>query len=515
MRFSRRCRTTNGDEHSSYFDGAGARLIRKALIETLKLEGFEYDAKLVELGGKSLRSDEILRITGGAPARRTAAGKPDDWPYVDPLIDTPPPGAPARTGGRVEHRLAEFEASAHEAYLSGRIDDAKSDLRGGLTLAARTFGEDQPRYAVFVYLLAFLDMKQERDESAAKGFRRVLEITTATFGRDSPQSNAVASNLDGLYLLCLMKIKGNCGGVDAQWQLAPAVDDSWNPAMGAAADQHVAERSFKNEITTMELMGGRTSAAYAQALHDYGYFLLAQGHTEEAISKFARAVDIYLELGQRDFDTAQSLVGLAQALLRDRRSGEAHVLLENAFKIDAEASGPSEMTIQTMVLDSIATETLGLTARADELLGHAEILSDRKSEQERPGFAYLYEFAARYRLAKGDLKAAVMEIRRACAGYAHGAAGNAQAAYLLNFVSSAKTAMSNCSRERAAADYALSLAGGGAEPSYAPAELRAEAFEAAQAANLSAAGDALARSGALAVAATSGSGAEASATSRR
>jgi CHAT domain-containing protein/Tfp pilus assembly protein PilF len=383
--------------------------------------------------------------------------------------------------GPERHETAAFAIELAGIQLSqGHFADAESSLQQAVAIDERAVGADQWITALSNNQLAILLQAEGRYADAETLYRSELELRERKLGPDHPNTATSVSNLGALFL-----------------------------AEGRVAD---AEVFFRRALAIGEKSLSPDDLAIAGWATLLAGLLEREGpqHAAEAEALTRRALGIYeKKAGPQSPRTANSLVSLASALEDEARYGGAEPLLRRAPSI-REATLGAEHPDTAESLDALGAFLVdrGRYAEADPLLMRAIAIEEKTLGAEHPNVA-----TGRLNLAKSNAweskwPDAVANFRAACPLLTAVSRQRDQsgAAALV-----ARSEATDCWRRLTVSLAAWAAAGGGTAATDKKQALLLEAFVAAQRAEQSAAGEAMARSAALSAAKTAAVGPQAEA----
>jgi len=271
-----------------------------------------------------------------------------------------------------------------------------------------------------------------------------------------------------------------------------------------------AEVLYRRALAIKEKTEGPDHPDVAVDLSNLGVLLWDEGRVPEVEPLFRRALAIREKgLGLEHPDTAMSLNNLAFVLEAQGRHAEAERLFRQALAVDEKMLGPKH-TDTAIVIRSIAEllQGEGRYPEAEPLFRRAVRIDERALGPSHPDTADAHQSLGYTEERQDEFQAAAGDYRAACSLRSSLAGEREQ---IGEAASAAKVRSSRCSVRLALSLRGWSDHGGGTATADRPDTLKREAFLAAQRAALSAAGEAMARSAALAAAKVSGVGDQASA----
>jgi CHAT domain-containing protein len=412
---------------------------------------------------------------GADPPAVLALERAGDWAGLERFAEA--------TLARLTRRTkpADAEVAIAETWLGnarfrmGRYEEAESPLRRALAIREATLGPDHVETADSVEDLAELLTAQERDDEAENLHRRALATFEAAEGQD------LAATLDNL--AGLLEVEGRHGE---------------------------AEALIRRALAIYEKAAGPEDPETAATLDNLAGVLQARGRHAEAEGLLRRALAIEERaLGGEQPDTAVSLDNLASLLEDEGRHAEAEPLARRALAVFELRLGPRHPDTATGA-DTLARSLMarGRYAEAEPLLRRALAIRERVFGHDNAVTAGSREALADDLARESRFGEAVKSYRAACPAHETIAAEAADRSG--DVARTAKARAAECSAGLALALRGEFEASAGALSGRHPDALTSEAFEAAQRALRSAAGEALARSAALAAARADGVGKPAS-----
>ncbi len=362
--------------------------------------------------------------------------------------------------------------------VEGRYAEAEPHFRRALAIREKALGPDHPDTAASLYSLGLLLWSEGRFPEAESFVRRSLQAREKTLGPDHPDT---AQSVGGLALI---------------------VHDE-----GRYAE---AEPLYRRSLAVKEKTLGSEHPDVALDLNNLGSLLWDEGRVAEVEPLFRRALSIQEKaLGPEHPDTAMSMNNLAFILQAEGRQAEAEPLFRRALEIDEKVLGP-EHTDVAIVIRSIAEllQAQGRYAEAEPLFRRAVRIDEKALGPEHPDTADAHQSLGFTEEKQGQFDKATLDYRGACSLRSSMASSREQ---IGEAASMAKTLLTRCSVRLALSLWGWSEGGGRRMTGDTPVALEREAFVAAQRAALSASGEAMARSAALAAARASGVGDEADA----
>lgn len=266
-----------------------------------------------------------------------------------------------------------------------------------------------------------------------------------------------------------------------------------------------AEPLYRRSLS-IRRQGAAGEALIAASSNSLGFNLFRQDKLSEAEEKLKKAQEIRERLAPGSDDTAITLKNLGLVFDAEGKSADADGLLRSALRITEHNLGPGHpSTARDLNNLGLHLVVRGEYAEANERLQRALAIRLRTL-----GPNHINTLITRTNLGtlfrlQGEHAAAVDQYRLACAAYADRAATSGRAGSGRSKMDWLEASASVCNLGRAQSLWGWAKAGGGAAGH--SAALMGEALESAQAATLSSAGDALARTGASLAAERAGAGA--------
>jgi len=261
----------------------------------------------------------------------------------------------SRSGAASPHLLPLLDRLAGAQFDDGAVAEAAASRRRALKIALRVYGGQSTNAALAMVALAGVELLRHRYTEAEPLMIAALPALDARFGADSP---ALAEPLAGLARIALAR--GD----------TPAAE-SWANQANAILARHPAG-------ATSEPLRALGAVYGAADRFDDG----------ERVLRAALARDQKLH-GAASVETARSLAGLANLLLRARRFDEALPLIEQAIAIDQARLGATHPLIADDFADlGMIYAALGRDDSASAALYFALDLLDRGAGEETPRVAY-------------------------------------------------------------------------------------------------------------------------------
>lgn len=284
--------------------------------------------------------------------------------------------------------------------------------------------------------------------------------------------------------------------------------DSAAVARSVAHDPAGAEQIIRKTLALDSVTYGPTHCEAAVDHRRLAEMLLDQDRFAEAEEEARRALTIFDRLNARHREAIYALETLAEAVGKREGAEAAEPYLRRALAAsEQQRQGADNRETLFVRLD------LGANLYAQGLLGEAEkvyrraLVSAQASYIDSQTLALdVQEFAGFLAERQGRIADAVNDYRAVCASRAELTARSRRGAMASLMTTLDQSESGTCALRRALALRRWVEAGGGSAEADRPDALRAEAFEAAQAALPSPSAEALARAGARIAAATSGAG---------
>ena len=437
----------------------------------------------------------------------------------------------------------------------GRYPESESAYRRALAILEKAVGPDQPVVASLLGAIASVVQDQGRYGEAEAADRQALTIR-----EKAGDPTHLAAGLNNLALV--LEDEGRYREAEPLLRRAVAIWDT-SPGSGgrdlasgldnlagvleAQGDSDQAEPLYRRGLEIREALSGPDSDDVATSLNNLGELLSNEGRTAEAEPLYRRALAIREKRFGPDHPlVATSLNSLAYLLENENRDAEAEPLLRRAQAIWQKSLPPNHPLLIT-VRNNLATalddqgrhaeaqplyrlnleaaeailgqddrglalplnnlaltlDTQGRHDDAEPLLVRALTIDTQALGPDHPE-TVTARINLAFNLAAQDKYAAAVEaFRPSCANLA-GSARRATASRAASKV--ARGGESQCSGFLTLALWSWAAAGGGPQPADKPAALSIEAFDWAQRAVGSAAGEAMSRSAALSAAAAGGAG---------
>ena len=425
--------------------------------------------------------------------------------------------SPARTQAPAPE-LAEAAAAMSQADAFERADrhpDAEPLYRRALALRETALGPDHPDTAASVEALALALEAQGRLEEAEPLLRHVVAVDAGSLG---PPGSPMARHIENLAEL--LRDEGRYAEAEPLRRRALAIYDSTlgpdHPQAALALDNlalslHLqgrdreAEPMFRRAMHILEKSLGEEHIKAAIPARNLANLLVDQGRYHEVEGLFRRVLRVdEAQLGPGHPQTGVTLNDLAAALMDQDRYAEAEPIQRRALAILEHALGPDHPDTASG-LEGLARlfADQGRFVEAEPLLKRVVAIREARLGRGHPETVAANEALGLNELQQANFADAVARYRLACPRHV-ATAGLVEPA---DEAAKARRARSSgCFASLALALRGWFEQGGGEAPGDRPGSLTAEAFEAAQRAIQSAAGDALSRSAALTAAASRGAG---------
>jgi CHAT domain-containing protein/Tfp pilus assembly protein PilF len=388
----------------------------------------------------------------------------------------------------------------------GHYREAETLIRRALAIREKVLRPDHPGLAVTLINLGSALTELGHFAEAEPFARRALAINEKELGSEHPRTATTLRILAGL-----MRNQGRYTEAEPLYRRALAIDEktlgpthpSTGIAIGALAgslqDQgryEEAESLYRRALAVEEQAVGREHPSLAAGLANLALQLTYEGRYAEAEPLSRRALAIREKaLGPEHTATSTSLNDLALLLIYQSRYGEAEPLLRRAVAIREKALG-AKHPYTAVVLDNLGwlLQLQRRYAEAEPLLRRALAIRELTLGAQHPRTAGSRinlggndEFQGKFDDAAGNYRLAC-STRSSLARSRDLSGGGAHAAESLAI---------SCRDRLSLLLWSWSAQGGGLAVSNRPDALRREAFAAAQLAEQSAAGTAMARSAAL------------------
>jgi CHAT domain-containing protein/Tfp pilus assembly protein PilF len=402
----------------------------------------------------------------------------------------------------------------------GRYKAAEPLMRRALATLEKALGEDSVGVAYGETSLARLLRVEARNAEAEPLFRRALAIREKALGPGDPDTASSLYNL-GLMLIST----GRLPEAEELLRRALAIreaalgpdDPSTALSLGALAlavnDQgrdEEAEPLYRRALAATRKAKGPEHPDTAVVLTDLGSLLYDEGRKSEVEPLFRQALAINEKaLGPEHPETAGSLNNLAFILEDQGRYQEAEALYRRALAADEHTLGPRHPDV-ALLMSSLGElfRDQGRLSEAETFFRDAARIEDQALGPDHPDTADTRQSLGGVEERRAEFALAAEDYRRACAPRSYLAATQAE---IGQAASAAKVRASQCSVRLALSLWGWSAQGGGKRADERPEALKREAFVTAQRGALSAAGEAMAKSAALAAAAAAGVGDQAAA----
>lgn len=364
-------------------------------------------------------------------------------------------------------------------YLDqGRYAQAEPLFKGALAIREKVFGPNHPNVAESLNSLAGMYKGRGQYAQAEPLYKRALAIAENALGPDHPNLAASVNNLAVLY--------------EAQGQYVQA------------------EPLFKRALAIMEKSLGPEHPKVAQGVNNLAELYQTEGQYAQAEPLYQRALAIWEKALGPDHPTLATGLNNLGSLYHDTRQyARAELFYKRALAIWVKGLGPDSIQV-ALSLGNIALlyYDQGQYRQADPLFKRALAIREKALGPEHPLTIMSYEGLGRNYQSQSKFEQATANFRVACSTRSAMRSArdlSGDRAQALQWDSQ------SCSTRLSLALWGWFAQGGGAGSSDRPEALKLEAFAASQRAVQSVAGEAMARSAALAAAKTSSVGPQAEA----
>ena len=366
--------------------------------ESLLIEGLQ--AAEAAYGAEDHRIASWLVRAGGVYRRLSRYNEAEEALHRAEAIENER-GPTGREGALAAMRIL------HEVYVARKsLPAAAQNAQRCLDLSQESYGRDDPRTAMGIWMLAQVEMMHERDTAAAELLDAAIALLDDYTG---PDRKHLAGILTDRARIARDADKSNQAMALYKRAYAAAVRE-WgpehpkviSPLLGQAiltrrsGDFSEAEVTIRRCLTIRERASGPRHPQMAHILNSLGLVLGARGKYDDAAEAYRRSLDVTVSaFGERHSDAANTMVNLANSLMGVGEVAESIRLRRKALAITEEIHG-SESTLTAFAVGSLAR-----AARARGNHREAEVHFRRSLQITERIHGWPYSDAAVYRREVG------------------------------------------------------------------------------------------------------------------